>query len=250
MFVAASSNCFAHLPLQEALGKLVDLEFTSVELVLSESNDELRPSEIAADVNAAISRCQNTKRLTVCSYFLDIQADGPEYIKQFEAICKLAKATKVVTLTVPSSPLGTPFNEEVERCKALVDIANKQGVRVGLLGMTGRVSEDPDTVCVICDHVKGLALSLDPSHYVYQRENPPDIDKLYKYVHHVYLRDTTAEELQVRVGLGVIDYGKLVNNLVKHDFQRALCVDIAPQDDVDHMAELRKIRLLLESLLL
>ncbi len=250
MLVAASTNCFAHLPLQEALGKLVDLEFSSIELVLSESNDELKPSQIAADLTEAIARCQETKRLSVISYFVDIQAEGAEYFEQFKAICKLAKATKVVTLTVPSSPLGTPFNEEVERCKALVDIANTEGIRVGLLSMTGCVSEDPDTVCVICDHVKGLALSLDPSHYVYQRENPPDIDKLYKYVHHIYLRDTTKDELQVRVGLGVIDYGKLVNNLAKHDYQRALCVDIVPQDDVDHMAELRKVRLLLESLLI
>ena len=178
------------------------------------------------------------------------EAEGDAYFDQFEAICKLAKATKVVTLTVPSGPLGTPFNEEVERMKSLVEIAKNQGVRVGMLSMTGHISEDPDTVCVICDHVKGLSLSLDPSHYIYQRENPPDFEKLYKYVHHVYLRDTTKDRLQVRVGQGVIDYGKMVNFLAKHKYQRALCVDIQPEDGVDHMAELRKVRLLLESLLI
>jgi sugar phosphate isomerase/epimerase len=115
--------------------------------------------------------------------------------------------------------------------------------------MTGAVSEDPDTVCVICDHVKGLALSLDPSHYIYKRNSTPDIEKLYKYVHHVYLRDSTRDQLQVRVGQGVIDYGKLVTMLIKYNYQRALCVDIRPEPGIDHLAELRKLRLLLESLL-
>lgn len=249
MIVAASTNCFPHLTNEETFEKLVDLQFTNVELVLSES-EELKPSEIHADLNAAISTCQQTRRLTVCSYFVDIAAEGDEYYQQFESICKLAKATKVVTMTIPSGPLGTPFNEEVERFKSLVKIAQLQGVRVGMLSTTGHVTEDPDTVCVICDHVDNLSLSLDPSHYIYQRDNPPDIEKLYKYVHHVYLRDTTKDKLQVRVGQGVIDYGKIVNFLAKHKYQRALCVDIHPEDGVDHMAELRKVRLLLESLLI
>ena len=249
MIVAASTNCFPHLSNEETFEKLVDLQFTSVELVLSESG-ELKPSEIHANPVDAAAQCSQTQRLTVCSYFVDIEAEGDAYYEQFETICKLAKATKVVTLTVPSGPLGTPFNEEVERMKELVRIAQTQGVRVGMLSTTGHISEDPDTVGVICDHVKGLSLSLDPSHYIYQRDNPPDIEKLYKYVHHVYLRDTTKDKLQVRVGQGVIDYGKMVNFLVKHNYQRALCVDIHPEDGVDHMAELRKVRLLLESLLL
>lgn len=250
MFVAASTRCFPDLSLPEVFDKLVDLEFTNVEIELSEDNPSLKPSQIAEDFNRAAGQCQSTRRLTVSSYRADIRAEGAEYYRQFEAICKLAKATKVVTLTALSGPLGTPFNEEVERFKELVRIANQQGVRVGMLTTTGSVSQDPDTVCVICDHVKGLALSLDPSHFIYQRNNPPDIEKLMKYVHQVYLRDTTREHLQVRIGQGVIDYGKLVNSLTRHNYQRALCVDIVPENGTDHEAEIRKLRLLLESLLL
>ena len=44
----------------------------------------------------------------------------------------MAKAIKVVTLTVRSAELGTPFNAEVERLRALVAIATMEGVRVGL----------------------------------------------------------------------------------------------------------------------
>jgi hypothetical protein len=60
----------------------------------------------------------------------------------------MAKGAKVVTLTVPSAELGTPFNEEVEHLRRLVDIADRHGVRVGIKSQVGRMSADPDTVMV------------------------------------------------------------------------------------------------------
>jgi sugar phosphate isomerase/epimerase len=70
-----------------------------------------------------------------------------------------------------------------------------------------------------------------------------------KYVYHVRLRDTSRDRLQVRVGQGLVEYGRLVNQLRKVHYDRALSVDIAAMPGVDQPAELRKMRLLLESLL-
>ena len=58
-----------------------------------------------------------------------------------------------------------------------------------------------------------------------------------------------AEE--VRIGQGEVEYGRLISQLSKFKYSRALCVDFAeiPGSDIDHMAEMRKMRLLLESLL-
>jgi L-ribulose-5-phosphate 3-epimerase UlaE len=53
----------------------------------------------------------------------------------------------------------------------------------------------------------------------------------------------------VRVGQGEIDYGKLINMLNRVNYDRGLCIQIQPFKDADHTAELRKLRLLLESLL-
>ena len=55
--------------------------------------------------------------------------------------------------------------------------------------------------------------------------------------------------MQVRVGQGEVDYGKLISQLNRVKYNRALCVRITEMPDVDHMVELRKVRLLLESLL-
>ena len=70
-----------------------------------------------------------------------------------------------------------------------------------------------------------------------------------KHVYHVRLRDTSKEELQVRIGQGQVEYGRLINQLNKVQYDRALCVDILPLPDLDQAAEMRKMRLLLESLI-
>ena len=114
---------------------------------------------------------------------VNIRATGEEYYRHFRAICKLAKATKVVTLVVPSSELGTPFNEEVERLRRLVDLAALEGARVGMKTTIGCLTEDPDTAVVLCDNVKGLGLTLDPSHYVCGPHSRRSTTKLMKYVY-------------------------------------------------------------------
>ncbi len=155
----------------------------------------------------------------------------------------------MVTITVRSAELGTPFNAEVERLRTLVALASQDGVRVGLLTEVGRMTENPDTAVVMCDSVKGLGMTLDPSHYAYGPHAGVNYDQVMKHVFHVRLRDTTKDQLQVRVGQGDIEYGRLVNQLHKVRYDRALCVDILPTPEVDQLTEMRKMRLLLESLL-
>jgi sugar phosphate isomerase/epimerase len=102
---------------------------------------------------------------------------------------------------------------------------------------------------VLCDNVKGLGLTLDPSHYVYGPHANNNYDQVLKHVINVHLRDTTKDKLQVRIGQGLIEYGRLITQLGKHRYNRALTVHITEMPEVDHAAEMRKMRLLLESLL-
>lgn len=249
MFVAASTGCLCDLPLDAALERLVDLEFSNVEIMVHESLGHLKPSDVLADLERSVRICRQTRRLTPIAYSVDIEAPDDQYYRQFAACCKLAKATKVVTLTVRAAELGTPFNAEVERLCELVRIASPDGVRVGLLTEVGRMTQDPDTAVVLCASVKGLCITLDPSHYIYGPHRGASFEQVFKHVCHVRLRDTSKEQLQVRVGQGEVEYGRLINHLNKHHYTRALCVDIAAMPGVDQSAELRKMRLLLESLL-
>ena len=249
MIVAASAECLPDLPFGELLSRLVDLEFVNVEVDIHENGHHLKPSQVANDLETTVDICRNTNRLNIVSYSLQIDAQGEEYFRQFAACCRLAKATKVVSITIPSGELGTPFNEEVENLRRQVAIASVEGVLVSIKSQVGRLSQDPDTVGVLCDNVKGLGLTLDPSHYIYGPDAGGNFDHLMKYVYHVHLRDTSKDQLQVRVGQGKIEYGRLVNQLRKVDYRSALSVHIQEMSGVDHAAELRKMRLLLESLL-
>lgn len=249
MFVSASTDCFPDLSLSAALDRLGDLEYTAVELALFEDRDQFKPSYILNNLEPAVEQCRNTRRLDVVAFDVRITATGEAHYEQFLGICRLAKTVKVVTLTVPSAEIGTPFNEEVDHLRKLVDIATLQGVRVAIKSQIGRLSEDMDTVTVLCDNVKGLGLTLDPSVYVAGHAQGKAIDKLMKYVFHTQLRDSKKDAFQVRVGQGEIEYGKLISQLQKVKYNRALNVNIAEVEGVDHAGELRKLRLLLESLL-
>lgn len=249
MFVCASTECFPQLGQKEVLEQLVDLQYTAVELALHEEDGWLAPSEVHADVERAINVCRATHRMTIAAYSVDIKAEGDLYYEQFQSICKLAKATKVVTLVVPSSELGTPFNEEIERLRKLSNMASLEGAVVALKTEIGCMSEDPDTACVFCDHVPGLRITLDPSCYVNGPHAGRSYDKLFGRVQHTHLRDSNAENFQIRVGQGEIDYGRLVAMLQTGKYDRALSVHMVPMEEIDHHAEMRKLRLLLDSLL-
>lgn len=250
MFVAASTECFRDLPLLEALEKLGDLEYSSVVITLHERGNQLKPSEVAQDVEKAAGLCRDTHRLNISGYNIQIDTTGEEYYEHFTACCRLAKATKVVSLTVPSAELGTPFNEEVEHLRRLVAIATLEGALVSIKTEVGRLSQDPDTVVVLCDNVKGLGVTLDPSHFIFGGPHAGrGYDQLMKYVYHVQLRDTRKDALQVRVGQGDVDYGRLIGHLRRVKFNRCLEVHIQQMEGVDQASEMRKIRLLLESLL-
>jgi len=247
--VAASTECFRNLPLHEAIDRIIDLEYTSLEIDLHEQGNHLKPSDVAADLDAAIDACRRTYRADVVSYSIQIDAQGEEHYRQFAACCKLAKATKVVTLTIPSAELGTPFNEEVEHLRKLVALAKCEGIRLGLKTQVGRLSEDPNTVVVLCDNVDGLGVTLDPSHYICNPHGPRNYGQLMRYTYHLHLRDTTRTKLQVRIGQGEIEYGRLISLLNKVGYDRALSVHLDELPEVDHMGEMRKMRLLLESLM-
>lgn len=251
MFVTAATESFPDLGPDAVLECLIDLGFTSVELALNESapGGWMKPSEIAADLDTAIQRCGATKRMDIAALSVQIDAQGDKHISQFEAICKLAKALKVVTLVVPAAPLGTPFNEEIERLKKLVALAALEGAVVAVKTEIDCMTQDVDTPLVFCQHVKGLGLTLDPTCYLSGPHSGKPIDKLLPYVRHVHLRDSTKKDFQVRVGQGDIDYGKLITQLQREKYQRALSIHMTPLEGLEHTAEVRKLRLLLDSLL-
>ncbi|TWU62431.1 MULTISPECIES: sugar phosphate isomerase/epimerase family protein [Crateriforma] len=249
MFVAASTECWPADDLQTSIETLQDLDFSAIEIAIHESGAHTRPSEILADPDRGIQLLRYTHRLDISGYSIELDSTGDQHYDDFHDLCRIAKATKVVNLTVPSAELGTPFNEEVEHLQRLVSIAETEGVRVAVRSQLGCLSEDPDTLMVLCNNVDGLGITLDPSVYIAGPAKGKSLDKILKFVINTHLRDTRPDAFQVSVGQGEIDYGKLVTQLEREKYDRALTIHMAPQEDLDHRVELRKLRRLLETLI-
>lgn len=246
MQIVASTRCFSEVPLLEACEHIAHLEFDKIEIMMDENGDHFKPSEVAADPDRAVARFRDGSRLTPTAFMLEHDVDD----KTLTALMHFAKLMRVAHFSIRSSELGTPFNTEIDRLRALINVTSKEGIRVAVKTETGRLTEDPHTAIELCQAVPGLGVTLDPSHYIC-RQPQVNYDIVFPHVYHVHLRDTSPSELQVMVGLGEVDYSRLINQLENEHYNRFLAVELLP-DKTDHDArslEMRKLRLLLESLL-
>jgi len=247
VFVSASTHSFADRSFDEACRQFAELEYDKLEIWLSEQSQHLRPSEVSDDPDHFYARYRETTRLTPVGFCLDHDV-APAMLA---GIAKAAKLMRVTQITLPASPLGTPFNTEVDRLREFVRIASADGIRLSIKTELGRLSEDPHTAVELCQAVRGLGITLDPSHYMLGPNAGRSYDQVFPHVFHTHLRDSTAQNLQVQVGLGEIDYTRLISQLKRRGYNRALSVDILPTPDnvAERPLELRKLRMLLDTLL-
>jgi sugar phosphate isomerase/epimerase len=247
VFIAASSRCFSDLKFEEACENIVHLEYDRIDIWLDESSNHLKPSEVAGDPEGFVHRYRDLSRLTPVAFTVAHDVDT----ETMKGLCATAKLLRVTQITVPSSPIGTPFNSEIDRLKQFVAIGNEDGIRISIHTKGGQLTEDPHTAVELCQSVRGLGLSLDPSYYICGVHSNQSWDQVFPYVYHTLLRDSTDKQIQVQVGLGEVDYARIMQLLAREDYHRALSVDFdrAQMDDEALALEMRKLRLLLETLL-
>jgi sugar phosphate isomerase/epimerase len=248
VIVAASTSCISEESLADIFDRLVDLEYAYTELVISEQG-AIPPTQIADRHEAIVQLRRSFRRIVPVALYFDVEPETPEYIAQFTEACQLAKKCGVVVVTIHAAVTGSPFNVELDRLSEMVGIGKHHGVIVGVATESGRITDKPETVGSLCKNVSGLGVTLDPSHYIYTLPKPRDFESIMPHVCHVRLRDTTQEQFQTRIGQGVVDFSRLVVQLNKVDYRRALCVDVSPLPQIEQLPELRKMRWLLESLL-
>ncbi len=252
MYVACSTLCFSKEPLESALRRIAEFEFDRIDLAVHETGAHLKPSQVAEHLDSALMRLRTGPGLTPSALDLDFGPVDPKTLRRrFEAMCRFAKGLTVAVLAMPAAPLGTPFDAEVRRLGELTEVAVREGLVLTVPTDSTTLTADPAQALALCRAVPGLGLTLDPSHYLIGPHAGADYDDLFPYVQNVHLRDTSRKtaEFQVRVGQGEIEYGRIVNLLARHGYDRALTVSILDGLDspLDVELEVRKLKLLLES---
>jgi sugar phosphate isomerase/epimerase len=255
MFVACSTLCFAREPLETALRMIAELEFDKFELALVEDGQHLRPSDAGDNPEAALQRLRSGPSLIPSSLYIDfgtVDWSDPLTRKRFDGLCRLAKSLSVAVITLHASPTGTPVADEVRRLAPLAGHAMREGLVLALITHAGTLTADPHVAVELCQLIPGLGLTLDPSHFLQGPHPDVDYDMVFPYVQNVHLRDTglVPGEFQVRVGQGQIEYARIVNLLERYGYSRSLTVAIIdrPDNPFDREVELRKLKLLLETL--
>lgn len=247
MYISASSRCFSADKFEDACRQLTDLEYDRIEIWFDSEGNHLDVNEVSADPDAFVAKFRDMTRMTPIAFCLDHEI-SPQVLS---GLTKLAKLLRVTQITIPASELGTPFNSEIDRLRALLTIASEDGIRLSIKTKTGHLTEDPHTAVELCQAVRGLGLTLDASYYICGPYKDQTYDQVFPHVYHTQLRDTTPGQFQVQTGLGEVDFSKLIAQLARQDYKQALSVEIHPEllDGADRSLELRKIRMLLETLL-
>lgn len=253
MFVSCSTQCFARMPLDEALRLIEELEFAKVDVAIHSGSGQLRPEEVVADTPRVIRKLRLTSNLVPAAFDLELDTtDAARFDVEFRAVCKLARQLTVATLTLPAAAAGTDFDAEAHRLAGLVHLAASDGLVLTVPTRIGTLTEFPENAVRLCQRVPGLGLTLDPSHYIVGPNQNKNYDMVFPYVRHVRLRDTgrTPDKMQVRVGQGELEYSKMVAQLERHGYNRLLSVDLHDQPNLpfNMESEVRKLKYLLESL--
>lgn len=249
LFVAASTRCFPDIALAKSLQKLADLEFNSAEIVIGNAENDLQPEWLAQDFQAVCRLCVSCRQVSPVAFYFNIPTDDPTFFVKYENVLRLCKVLGVVTLIVNASPVGFPFNEEFERIVRLVKTSSGYGVTVSVLTNRETVAGTIDSLNSFAKGIPGMRIALDPSQFIFGYKTPIDYESLLPKVSHIRLRDTSAKQYQVKLGQGALEYKRFVEQLEKVRYNRVLCVDVEPSPNLNTESELRKMRLLLESLL-
>lgn len=250
MYVACSSLCFGRYPLVQALHAISEMNFHKVDLALHEDGPHIKPSEVLADVNriAVQLRKANVSYAAFHCQMGPIAADL--YRDTLRAVCRLSRLLAVPVVNIPAAPAGSALDQEVARLTPLLRVAESEGVILTVETHSATLTAEVPATAELCRLVPGLGLTLDPSHYMVGPLGEQDYEPLYPFVRHVRLRDTSADKLQVRIGQGRLEYGKIITGLAREDYNRALTVDI--HDNLDQAMptdqEVRKLKYLLESM--
>ena len=247
MQIAATTRSLGDMPFSAACGQLQDLGFDKAEICISGESGQLTVAEIVSSVDSVIARFRECSRLSPVAVFLEPEVT----VDEFRSIVNFCKALRVQQVVILASPLGTPFNSEIDRLRERNHLCIEEGIRLAILTQSGLLSEDPHTAAELCQSVKGLGIALDPSYFTCTPRGPIDFDVVFPHVSHVHLRDTSPTDIQVPAGLGEVDYNRIIASLAHVGFNRTLSVDLLPNtmQGEERLLEMRKLRLLLESLL-
>ncbi|MFN4179892.1 MAG: sugar phosphate isomerase/epimerase family protein [Armatimonadota bacterium] len=257
MKVAGSTLSFSKQPLEVALQELSNLGFGFVDIGAMEGWAHINPSEVASQPEKfveQIGRLCEQNQLKPVAFNAGLGTDNlTEQRRRLEGLCIVAQKLNVPVITLGTAKRGTPLDQEVQRLNQLVSVARKYGITVAIEPHFFQIAENPQVALTLVERVKGLKITLDPSHFAIQGLRLDDYRFLLPHVAHVHFRDAGSKgwnEVQVPMGKGQVEFVAIVKALKEIGYDGAIsCEYIDTIGELDIRENLRALRSLLLSLI-
>ncbi len=170
---------------------------------------------------------------------------GPfsEYLAEFESLVSLAYELKVPLINIMAPKAGADWNACVKQLRILIQIASEKDIKLSVETHVGQVTEDPNKAIRLCEEVKGLGLTLDPSHLYAGPNQGKDFDYLYPYAYGTGLRagGMNPDQLQLPWGEGPIDFRQVIAKLEASGYEGFYVAEyLEGYNSVDALKESRR----------
>lgn len=233
MIVAGSTLLYSRYPFERACVALAARGFGAVDVGLQEGWAHFDPSATVDAVDAVAGRIEDVRAatgLTPVAFNVglgDVAVD--EQVERLRAVADVADAVGAPVLTLPAAGEAVALPDDIDRFGRLVEAVADRDATVTVETHYDTHAEDPAVARRYAEDVPGLGLTLDPGHFAVGPHWRPDVGSLVPHVEHVHLRQAGSswEEIQLPAGddRGRVDVARLLGELAEGGYEGALSVE-------------------------
>jgi sugar phosphate isomerase/epimerase len=235
--IACADNTFRLVqPWESAVEMIRLLELDAVDVCLMGNRSHIRPEDIRDDLPRAAARI--TEGLAAselqpsdlfCIPWTDFERFAPNHPDAeerarsrtlFRDVLELAVRIESPGMTMlpgidwPGESHARSFDRSVEELGWRAEAAAAEGVRFSIEPHLGSVAQDPREAARLCRETRGLELTLDYSHFVYQGYPDEEIEPLVEHARHFHARGAREKRMQAALKDSTIDFERMVATML------------------------------------
>ena len=225
-------------PWESAIELIRLLGIDAVDVCLMGNRSHIRPEDVRDDIPAAAQRIASglaERDLAVsdlfCIPWTDFERFAPNHPDErersrhlFRDMLELAIRIEAPGMTMlpgidwPGESHDDCFARSVEELGRRAELAAAEGVRFSIEPHLGSIAQDPAEAARLCRDARGLELTLDYSHFVYQGYPQEEIEPLAAYARHVHVRGAREKRMQAALKDSIIDFERMVDVLLAEGY--------------------------------
>ena len=273
MPLSGAAWSFVGATLHESIGVYRALGINAVDLIALPGTTTTLDSQAVIQNPAKEAKRINGLKVQIANLIFNFSSDFYERainhcdskirasnLKDFNAVTEFCQRCSIPSVTVLPGVLQKRWSRKkslavsAEMLNELTQIAARRAVIVAFEAHVGSILESPKDALAFLQANPQFRLTLDYSHFVFNRHSQQDIDPLIPYAAHVHLRQGAEGTLQSRWETGVIDFCAVLHKLKAAHYKGYLTIEYEHDtwldlDRVDVMTETIKMRNLVRSVI-